>query len=290
MQLFGKVCSAINCIHMYSHVYIFAGIIGARFSYGWLEKFTKRHPRISKRKSTAKKVTRLRNAKEKLQVWGQLLDKANSLGYLSNPAGVYNFDESPFKLGELFHVVLAEKGCKTVPIYSSASDREQITVLVGGSADGRMCRPLILFSGTCHVESRIIGSYDECWFAVNKSGTMDPEIWNSYMQQEVIPSMQADQVTFKIGLQQYNLDRNLLQNIIIFDGYYAHTNGGFVKLAEDSEKDIILVKLPSGLTDILQPLDTAVFGPFKKAWRDYLRDNRLTYEFEVQFARPYMRF
>ena len=73
-----------------------------------------------------------------------------------------------------------------------------------------------------------------------------------------------------------------MQNIIIFDGHFSHTNTGFIKLAEDSDKDVILVKLPGGLTDILQPLDTGVFGPFKKAWNDCLRDNRLSYCFEVK--------
>ena len=143
-----------------------SGIINARFSYRWQQQFLKRHPHLSKQKKTAKKVGKLRDQKEKLLHRAQLLSHIQEWGYLQDPTGIYNFDESPFKLAELHDVVIAPKGSQTTPIYTEGSDHEQITVLVGGSADGRMCRPLILFSGKCHVESRIIGIGDGCWFVV----------------------------------------------------------------------------------------------------------------------------
>ena len=69
----------------------------------------------------------------------------------------------------------------------------------------------------------------------------------------------------------------IFQNVIFFDGHYSHArNKGFLKIIENCGKDVLPVRLPSGLTDILQPLDAAVFGPFKKIWNDYLRDSRLT--------------
>ena len=55
-------------------------------------------------------------------------------------------------------------------------------------------------------------------------------------------------------------------------------------MIENCGKDVIPVKLPSGLTDILQPLDVGVFGPLKKTWNDYLRDSRLTIGIDVRTA------
>ena len=53
-------------------------------------------------------------------------------------------------------------------------------------------------------------------------------------------------------------------------------------MIENCGKDVIPVKLPSGLTDILQPLDVGVFGPLKKTWNDYLRDSRLSTGIDVR--------
>ena len=73
---------------------------------------------------------------------------------------------------------------------------------------------------------------------------------------------------------------------MFFDGYFSHVNNvDFIRMVEQAEKHILLVKLPSGLTDQLQPLDSAVFGPLKKSWNDHLRDNRLSICFEVIFER-----
>ena len=160
------------------------------------QSFLRRHPEISKRKATAKNVAKLKNAKEKIEHWAQQLASVKKFGYFDDPSGIYNFDETPYKLAELHDVVYARKGTHTVPIYAHGSDREQITVLEGGTAEGRMCRPLILFSGACHVESRIIHSNEECLFAVNPSGTTDRKIWNQYFELEVMPSMTSEKVTF----------------------------------------------------------------------------------------------
>ena len=68
------------------------------------------------------------------------------------------------------------------------------------------------------------------------------------------------------------------------DGHFSHVNKlDFIKMVEQDEKHILLLKLPSRLTDQLQPLDSAAFGPLKKSWNDRLRENRLNICFEVMF-------
>ena len=104
-----------------------------------------RHPEISVRKATAKSAKKLKNLAEKINHWIKLLEELDKLGYLRDPDGVWNFDESPFKLTELNEVVFARKGVKNVSISTEGSDREHVTLLGGGNACGRMARPLVLY-------------------------------------------------------------------------------------------------------------------------------------------------
>ena len=65
--------------------------------------------------------------------------------------------------------------------------------------------------------------------------------------------------------------------MIFLDGHYSHTNNiSLLEAVEEFEnetgKKVRLVCIPPGLTDILQPLDVAVFSGVKKRWNEYLRD------------------
>ena len=113
---------------------------------------------------------------------------------MGDAEGLWNFDESPFKLAELNEVVIARTGVRNVQIFGNGTDREQFTVLAGGNAAGRMLRPVVLYNGTCHLESRITETRNECYAGVNKSGVMDCKVWNEYMTKEVLPALTAPKV------------------------------------------------------------------------------------------------
>ena len=52
--------------------------------------------------------------------------------------------------------------------------------------------------------------------------------------------------------------------LLLFDGHMTHVSLGVIKKA--LEDDIIIVKFPPHVTDILQPLDVSCFGPLKRKW------------------------
>lgn len=56
--------------------------------------------------------------------------------------------------------------------------------------------------------------------------------------------------------------------ILLFDGHCSHISLHILNLA--IEKNIVLVKFPSHLTDRLQPLEKCVFGPLKTEWNKLL--------------------
>ena len=140
-------------------------------------------------KATAKSMTKLKNVVEKITHWIDLLQQLDDLAYLNDSNGIWNFDESLFKLAELNEVVFSRKGARDVTTYAEGSDRQQVSVLAGGNAAGRMLRPLVLFSGVCHLASRIVRTENECYVGVNSSGVMDCNVWNEYFSKEVLPAL-----------------------------------------------------------------------------------------------------
>ena len=59
--------------------------------------------------------------------------------------------------------------------------------------------------------------------------------------------------------------------LLIFDGHLTHFSIDVIKMA--IETNIILMKLPPHVTDIMQPLDVAMFGPLKRKWNKVLNDH-----------------
>ncbi|KAK3767268.1 hypothetical protein RRG08_061684 [Elysia crispata] len=56
--------------------------------------------------------------------------------------------------------------------------------------------------------------------------------------------------------------------VLIFDGHASHLN--IATIQEAIKYEIIIVKLPSNSTHVLQPLDVGVYGPVKTAWETIL--------------------
>ena len=56
--------------------------------------------------------------------------------------------------------------------------------------------------------------------------------------------------------------------ILLFDSHLTHISISFIKRALN--ENIIIVKFPPHVTDVLQPLDVFCFGPLKRAWERQL--------------------
>ena len=56
--------------------------------------------------------------------------------------------------------------------------------------------------------------------------------------------------------------------LLLFDSHLTHISISFIKRALN--ENIIIVKFPPHVTDVLQPLDVFCFGPLKRAWERQL--------------------
>ncbi|XP_055352365.1 uncharacterized protein LOC129598473 isoform X1 [Paramacrobiotus metropolitanus] len=87
---------------------------------------------------------------------------------------------------------------------------------------------------------------------------MDTDIFLEYFEKEVLPAMIAP------------------KNLLMVDGHNSHVyNEEFLLRCVKSEKNIRVVIFPAGQTSKTQPLDSKVFGPVKRCWKNVLRERNL---------------
>ena len=58
--------------------------------------------------------------------------------------------------------------------------------------------------------------------------------------------------------------------LLLFEGHMTHVSLGVIKKA--LKDDIIIVKFPPHVTDVLQPLHVSCFGPLKRKWKILLKE------------------
>ena len=174
----------------------FVGIT-AKFSDKWHRDFLKRNSRLTKRSSDKRDRKKAREWKvESAEAYIEILEELRQEGYLVDPKGIINLDESPFILGFENYPVYAEKGVKHVVNYIEGSTRDQVTALFCGDASGSMFKPLVLFDGTLHLRSWYENTENRVHVGTNGSGTMDADILTMYFEKEILPNLTAKKVIF----------------------------------------------------------------------------------------------
>lgn len=104
---------------------------GKRLSVKWFRGFRLRHPRISERVTEAKNIKKIKEwtndtAKEYIKLLQSLMDD----GYLNDPAGIFNYDESPFKLAVLNSKTLAAKGKQYVHSFATGTNTVVLNIVL----------------------------------------------------------------------------------------------------------------------------------------------------------------
>ncbi|OWA51173.1 hypothetical protein BV898_15666 [Hypsibius exemplaris] len=88
----------------------------------WFRKFLQRHPEVSERGTQAQNIKKLKEwAAYGAEQYIALLSSLHEEGYLDNPDGVFNYDESAFKLAILYSKTLAETGTKYMYSFAAST-------------------------------------------------------------------------------------------------------------------------------------------------------------------------
>lgn len=172
---------------------------------------------------------------------------------------IYNADESGFKSDPSRLRAIGEKG-KPLSRVSGGSGRESTTVLACVAADGSFLPPLIVFKGA-GIQARWISekSYPGTLYSVSKNGWMEEPQFFTWFTKGFIPHIKRIRELKSLPHQA---------GALLYDGHASHIS---VRIVEEAIlNNITLIKLPSHLTDMLQPLDKCVFGPVKTFWEKKL--------------------
>jgi len=166
------------------------------------------------------------------------------LDILDKPERIYNCDESGMAMDKMTSKVIVQR--KSKQAYSeSKGNRDHITVHVCVSAARQPLPPFIIFEKAYPSGPYSRSGPDNACYACSPNGYMDIELFKLWITKQFIP-------------ETAHVRKPIL---LILDGHGSHMDIDMIDILV--ENDIHLYCLPPHTTNILQPLDLAVFRPLK---------------------------
>ena len=159
------------------------------------------------------------------------------------PSHIFNADESAFSMESRTGKVVVPKGSKQA-YSSSKGPRDHITTHVCVSASGQVLPPMIIFEKNWPSAPYARQGPLNTLYATSLNGYMDQELFLLWFRRVFLPNTRLTRPA-----------------LLIMDGHESHITWELVK--ESRQNDVLLLLLPPHTTNILQPLDVAIFGPMK---------------------------
>ncbi|KAF0706696.1 hypothetical protein AaE_013989 [Aphanomyces astaci] len=220
----------------------------ASLSAGWYRRFIVRHPQLTNR--VAQVISSARNEVDDVAVTTLFNSLVNAIvtNKLSSDR-VFNMDETSFASRRKSKDVIALKGSRNVWAKTVATNFH-FSIVACGNASGYFLPPLFLLPGET-VEKNIENycSVPNATISTSPKGFMNEDLfehWLKYFAKTV----------------DKNIERPLL---LVFDGLSSHFSLEIVELCKTLQVELLC--LPSNATHLFQPLDVAVFGPYKTSIR-----------------------
>lgn len=234
------------------------GLPGKEWYYGYM----RRHPKLSLKKPEYLQKARV-SSRDPFVIYNffdmvEDVYKQCNVSSRSAPL-IFNTDESGFGSDPTKVKGIGEAGVALTRVNDGAG-KDSTTVLACVSADGERLPPLIVFKGQAVQPGWVTPEeYPGTMYAANTNGWMEESTFYQWLTKMFIPHV--ENVRISKGLDGETA-------ILFFDGHASHISMRIIDLA--IENNIKLIKFPSHLTDLLQPLDVCVFKPVKSKWYDML--------------------
>ncbi|XP_050499973.1 uncharacterized protein LOC126880248 isoform X2 [Diabrotica virgifera virgifera] len=232
----------------------------------WFTGFLKRNPEISNRVAQNLTPTRSAVTKEDIQKWFRevynYFRENNYEEILNDPNRVFNADESAFFLNPKGNKVLARKGDKTVYQQVNPDEKECLTVLAGcltGNAAGKLAPPMVIFKYERIPKELALSVPEEWGIGRSESGWMTGATFYEFITN-----------IFDKWLTLSKISRPVF---LFIDGHSSHLTLHTSRFC--AEHGIILVALHPNATQLLQPMDVAVFRSLKGGWKNAVHQWRI---------------
>lgn len=218
-------------------------------SAGFISDFKENH-RFSSKKMHLRRRPGKRTDEEK-----DFMKEMKDIIRYEKPERILNCDECGWQLFPRGILSWGEKGEDTNAMSADMSDKTQITVLATVSfAKTKLPLMFIAEGQTEYVEDSQLGDVVHHWRAHTPSGWINEEVFSEYL----------------MHIREYFTDDEPVH--LLLDIYKAHLTKDVRTMADTL--NIRLHFIPAGLTDMYQPLDRTIFGPFKAFSRKLFRERQ----------------
>ena len=212
----------------------------------WWSGFKKRHAKeitLRKPDSLDRGRSRMANSTVMNEHFQSLKKVLVDNNILDKPQHIYNCDESGFCLDNNSGKVIVSKYAKQAYSESKGS-RTHFTVHACVGANGSILPPMVIFEDSFPSGNYSALGIPSSLYGKSPNGYMDGELFLKWLEKIFIPQTSHVRPT-----------------LLIYDGHSSHITINVIDLARENQ--IILYCLPPHTTNILQPLDVAIFKPLK---------------------------
>lgn len=170
-----------------------------------------------------------------------------------DPCLVFNYDETNVQDDPGAKKVIVPRGTKRVERVQQHS-KASVSIMVCGNAAGDLLPPMVVYKA---------GNLYEGWTKGGPPGTVYSNTPSGWFDMD-----QFEKWFFEILLPKIKELENPGKKIVIGDNLASHFSPTVIEACE--ENNIYMTAFPPNSTHLMQPLDVAVFAPFKKKWREIL--------------------
>lgn len=171
------------------------------------------------------------------------------------PENIVNYDETNLSDDPKGKLMLFRKGTK-YPERIMNTSKSCVSLMFACSASGDFLPPYTVYKAERLMDTWVMGGPINARYNRSKSGWFDGQCFKDWLAKVAVPyfrHLQNNETRFLIG-----------------DNLACHLSADVIELTETN--NIKMVFLPANSTHLLQPLDVAVYGPMKKAWRKVLTE------------------
>lgn len=202
-------------------------------------------------------------------------------GLRDKPQNIYNIDETGVSTEHNPPKVVCDSSIKPQNITSTRSST--VTIIASGNALGNSIPPYYIFPGQRWNEEFLKGACPGSMGEMSKKGWSNSLVFHNYMTKHFSKYVKLSE------------DKASVPTLVLFDGHKSHIT---LTLAEWARRyNVILFVLPPHSSHVTQPLDVAVFGPFKAIYysecqaymKKYPGANITHYQIAELTNKPYLK-